>query len=239
MQGNPPKISSFRQGYVERDRIEFDRFEDDRRRRHGMAIALVPLGIAMALIVQYTNIVVAIGDADWQYVLQRPNFVNIMKLSGAPIVGGGVGMLFAALIATTIAGREGRVWPLALTAMLYGIIMPVMVGLLLPANLFLLDVLGLSVIDVSVAEALSLWIFGTPFFVFTYTMVGIKPALWAGTGAVLLGAAVFRYIGPNRAAFSVGWTTAVTLGVAAVAAFIIMFGPLTIFELIFNHFRAA
>ena len=238
MQGNPPTISSFRQGYVERDRTELDRFEDDRRRKRGMAIALVPLGIAMALIVQYTNIVVAIDDADWQYVLHRPNFVNIMKLSGAPFIGGGIGMLFAALIATAIAGREGRIWPLAITALLYSIIMPVMVGLLLPANLFLLDVLGLSVLDLSVSEALSLWIFGTPFFVFTYTLTGIKQALWAGAGAVLLGAAVFRYIGPNRAVFSVSRTTAATLGVATVAAVIVMFGPLTVFEFIFTHFRA-
>lgn len=237
-QGNPPTVVSFRQGYIERDRVELDRFEDDRRRRRGMAIALVPLGIAMALIVQYTNIVVAIDDADWQYVLQRPNFINIVKLSIAPFVGGGVAMLFASTIATAITGREGRIWPLALTALLYSVFMPVIVGLLLPANLFLLDVLGLSVIDLSVSEALSIWVYGTPFFVFTYALTGIKQALWAGAGAVLLGAAVFRFIGPNRAAFSVSQTTAVTLVVAAAAAALIMFGPLGIFELIFNQFRA-
>ncbi|MDP7089446.1 MAG: hypothetical protein QGG20_06860, partial [Dehalococcoidia bacterium] len=58
MQANLPTSTSFRQSYFERDRIEADRFEDDRRRRSGMAVALVPLGIAMALIVHYTNIVV-------------------------------------------------------------------------------------------------------------------------------------------------------------------------------------
>lgn len=203
-----------------------------------MAVALVPLGIAMALIMQYTNIIVAIDDADWQYVLHRPNFVNIMKLSIAPLIGGGFGMLFAALIATAIAGREGRILPLALTAALYSIITPVLVGLLLPANLFLLDVVGLSVLELSVSEALSIWIYGTPFFVMTYTLTGIKLALWAGTGAVLLAAAVFQYTGPNSAAFSVSKTTAVTLIVAAAAAVVIMFGPLGIFELIFNNFRA-
>lgn len=203
-----------------------------------MAIALVPLGIAMALIVQYTNIVVAIDDADWQYILHRPNFVNIMKLSLAPFIGGGIAMLFAALLATAIAGREGRIWPLALTAMLYSIIMPVLVGLLLPANLFLLDVTGLSVIEVSVGDAVSLWVFGTPFFVVTYTLTGIKQALWAGTGAVLLAAAVFRYVGPNRTVFSVGWTTAATLVVATAAAVLVMFGPLAIFEVLFDQFRA-
>lgn len=73
-----------------------------------MAISLVPLGIAMALIMHYTNIVVAIDDADWQYVLHRPVLVNVMKLSLAPILGGGIAMLIAGLIATAIAGREGR-----------------------------------------------------------------------------------------------------------------------------------
>ena len=204
-----------------------------------MAIAMVPLGIAMALIVHYTNIVVAIDDADWRYVLHRPNFVNIMKLSGAPFIGGGFGMLFATTIATAITGREGRFWPLALIAFLYSIIMPVLVGLLLPVNLFMLDLLGLSVIDVSVSEAVSLWVFGTPFFVMTYTLTGIKQALWAGIGAALLATGVFRYIGPNRPAFSVGWTTVTTLVVGIAAAAIVMFGPLGIFELLFNNFRAA
>ncbi len=203
-----------------------------------MAIALVPLGIAMALIVQYVNIVVAIDDADWQYVLHRPNFVSIMKLSIAPFIGGGIGMLLAALIATAIAGREGRVWPLTLTALLYGIIMPVIVGVLLPLNLLMLDLLGLSVVELSVGDALSLWVFGTPFFVVTYTLTGIKQALWAGIGAVLLAAAVFRFIGPNRTAFSISRTTAVTVIVGAAAATVVMFGPLAIFEVLFDQFRA-
>ena len=58
MQAHPPTGTSFRQSYFERDRIEEDRFEDDRRRRRGMAFALVPLGIAMALIVpvSYTHL---------------------------------------------------------------------------------------------------------------------------------------------------------------------------------------
>jgi hypothetical protein len=82
-------------------------------------------------------------------------------------------------------------------------------------------------------------VFGTPFFVMTYTLTGIKQALWAGIGAALLATGVFRYIGPNRAAFSVGWTTVTTLVVGIAAAAIVMFGPLGIFELLFNNFRAA
>ncbi|MDP6667657.1 MAG: hypothetical protein QF357_09710 [Dehalococcoidia bacterium] len=239
MQSNPPTFSSFRQSYVERDRMEMDRFEDDRRRKLGMAIALVPLGIAMALIVNYTNIVVAIDDADWQFVLHRPNFVNILKLSVAPFIGGGVGMLLAVMLATSIAGREGRFWPFALTAFFYSVFMPLLVGLLLPANLFLLDVTGLSVFELSFGEALSAWIWGTPFFVFTYTLTGIKQGVWAGIGAVLLGAAIFRYVGPNQVVFSAWRTTVVTMAVAALAAGVMLFGPLGIFELLFNQFRAA
>ena len=104
MQAHPPTGTSFRQSYFERDRIEEDRFEDDRRRRRGMAFALVHLGIAMALIVHYTNIVVTIDEADWKYVLHRTNFVIILKLSIAPFIGGGIAMLVAGIIATAIAG---------------------------------------------------------------------------------------------------------------------------------------
>ena len=59
----------------------------------------------------------------------------------------------------------------------------------------------------------------------------------AGIGAGVLGAGVFRYVGPNRAVFSVGRTTIATLAVAVVAAAIVMFGPLGVFELIYNNFR--
>ena len=237
MQANPPTSASFRQSYFERDRVEADRFEDDRRRRSGMAVALVPLGIAMALIVHYTNIVVTIDDADWQYVLHRPNFVNILKLSVAPFIGGGMAMLGAGVVATAIAGREGRYLPLVLTVVMYTLFLPIIVGLLLPANLFLLDVTGLSVVEVSIGEALSAWVWGTPFFVLTYTLTGFKQALWAGVGAVVIAAAVFRFIGPNHAAFSVRRTTAVTTGIGLLTVLVIMFGPIGIFEILFNEFR--
>ncbi|MDG0866175.1 hypothetical protein [Candidatus Lucifugimonas marina] len=239
MESIPSTESSFRQSYVDRDRIEEDRFEDDRRRRRGMAISLIPLGIAMALIMHYTNIVVAIDDADWQYVLHRPALVNVMKLSLAPILGGGIAMLIAGLIATAIAGREGRYLPLALTVFMYMIFMPLTVGLLLPANLFLLDVTGLSVVDVSVGDAISSWIWGTPFFVLTYTMTGMKQAFWAGAGAVLIGAFVFRYLGPNSETFSLKKTLGATSLAGLIIVFLIMFGPLGIFEILFNQFRAA
>ena len=208
MQANPPTSTSFRQSYFERDRVEADRFEDDRRRRSGMAIALVPLGIAMALIVHYINIVVTIDHADWQYVLHRPNFVNILKLSVAPFIGGGIAMLGAGVVATAVAGREGRYLPLVLTVVMYTLFLPIVVGLLLPANLFL-----------------------------TYTLTGVKQALWAGIGAVVLAAAVFRFIGPNHAAFSVRRTTAVTTGIGLLTVLFIMFGPIGVFELLFNEFR--
>ena len=237
MQAHPPTGTSFRQSYFERDRIEEDRFEDDRRRRRGMAFALVPLGIAMALIVHYTNIVVTIDEADWQYVLHRPNFVNILKLSIAPFIGGGIAMLAAGIIATAIAGREGRYLPLVLTVVLYTIFLPIIVGLLLPANLFLLDVTGLSVVEVSVGEALSAWIWGTPFFVLTYALTGFKQAFWAGIVSVVLAAGVFRFIGPNHVDFSVRRTTAVTTAVGFVVVVVIMFGPIGIFEHLFNEFR--
>lgn len=239
MDSTPSTTSSFRQSYVDRDRIEEDRFEDDRRRRRGLAISLVPLGIAMALVMHYTNIVVAIDDADWQYVLHRPALVNVMKLSLAPLLGGGIAMLIAGLLATAIAGREGRYLPLALTVFMYMIFMPLTVGLLLPANLFLLDVTGLSVVDVSVGDAISSWIWGTPFFVLTYAMTGMKQAFWAGAGAVLIGTAVFRFMGPNSQTFSLKKTLGVTSLVGLFVVIVIFFGPLGIFELLFNQFRAA
>jgi hypothetical protein len=237
MQSSPSTLSSFRQSYIERDQIEENRFEDDRRRRHGMVVALVPLGIAMALIVHYTNIVVTIDDADWQYVLHRPNFAHIMKLSLAPIIGGGLAMLFAGLVATTAAGREGRYLPLIMTAVLYTLFLPAIVGLLLPANLFLLDITGLSFAEYSVGEALSSWILSTPFFVLIYTMTGFKAAFWAAIGAVLLAAAVFRFMGPNNSNFSVTRTSVVTTIVGLSALLVIMFGPLEIFEVLYNEFR--
>ena len=115
--------------------------------------------------------------------------------------------------------------------------MPLLVGVLLPANLFLLDVTGLSVIELSVGDALSAWIFGTPFFVLTYTMTGIKQGIWAGFGGVLIAAGVFRYLGPNREVFSVGRTTIGTFLAATIIAAVFMFGPLGIFEVLFNEFQ--
>ncbi|MBN4064860.1 hypothetical protein JYU04_03900 [Dehalococcoides mccartyi] len=229
--------TSFRQGYVERDQIEEDRFEDDRRRRIGLAIALVPFGIAMALIVQYINIVVALDDADWRYVLERPNLSHILKLSPAPIIGGGLAMLLSGLIATAVAGREGRILPYVMGAFGYAITMPLFVSLLLPVNLFALEMTGLTFSDRTAGEAFSSWIWSTPFFVLTYTMTGMKAALWAGVGSMLLAIGVFRVMGPNSLKFSVLRTTGMTVIVSAVVLMIVMFGPFGIFEFLFESFQ--
>ena len=229
--------SSFRQSYVERDRIEEDRFEEDRRRRMGMAIAIIPFGIAMALIVQYINIVVAIDDADWRYVLQRPNFSHILKLSLAPIIGGGVSMFIAGLIATSVAGREGRILPYFMTAIIFAITMPLLVSTLLPANLFLLEITGLTFSESSAGEAFSSWIWSTPFFVLTYAMTGMKQAIWGGAASVLLAAGVFKFNGPNSDSFSLIRSLVITSAVSLVVVWVVMFGPLGIFEMLFDSFR--
>ena len=146
-------------------------------------------------------------------------------------------MLAAGIIATAIAGREGRYLPLVITVVMYTIFLPINLGLLIPANLFLLDITGLSVVEVSVGDALSAWIWGTPFSVFIYILTSVKQALWAGIGAVVLAAAVFRFMGPNHVAFSVGRTTAVTTGIGLLTVLVIMFGPIGVFEILFNEFR--
>ncbi|MBT4943861.1 MAG: hypothetical protein HON31_07635 [Chloroflexi bacterium] len=237
MESNAIKGSSFRQSYVERDRIEESRFEEDRRRRMGMAIVIVPFGIAMALIVQYINIVVAIDDADWQYVLQRPNFSHILKLSPAPIIGGGVSMFIAGLIATSVAGREGRILPYLMTAIIFAITMPILVSTLLPANLFLLEITGLTFSDNTPGEAFSSWIWSTPFFVLTYAMTGMKQAIWAGVASVLLAAGVFKFNGPNSDSFSLIRSLLITSLVSLAVLFGVMFGPIGIFEVLFDSFR--
>jgi hypothetical protein len=229
--------SSFRQSYLERDRIEEDRFEEDRRRRMGMAIAIIPFGIAMALVVQYINIVVAIDDADWRYVLQRPNFSHILKLSLAPIIGGGVSMFFAGLIATSVAGREGRYLPYLMTAIIFALTMPILVSTLLPANLFLLEITGLTFSESSAGQAFSSWIWSTPFFVLTYAMTGMKQAIWGGAASVLLAASVFKFNGPNSDSFSLIRSLAITSAVSLVVVLVVMFGPLGIFEILFDSFR--
>jgi F0F1-type ATP synthase membrane subunit a len=147
-------------------------------------------------------------------------------------------MLVAGLIATAMAGREGRYLPLILTVFLYMVFMPVSVGLMLPVNLFLLDVTGLSLVDVSIGEAISSWIWGTPFFVLTYAMTGMKQAFWAGAGAVAIGSVIFQFLGPNSQNFNVNKTLAVTSIAGLFIVGIIMFGPLGIFEMLFKQFRA-
>jgi hypothetical protein len=102
--------------------------------------------------------------------------------------------------------------------------------LLLPANLFILDVVGLTFSENSVGEAFSSWVWSTPFFVLNYAMTGMKQAFWAGAGSMLMAAAVFRYMGPNSDRFSLGRTTATTAIVSSVAVVVIMFGPLGIFK---------
>jgi hypothetical protein len=115
--------------------------------------------------------------------------------------------------------------------------MPLLVSTLLPANLFLLEITGLTFSENTAGEAFSSWIWSTPFFVLTYAMTGMKQAIWAGAASVLLAAGVFKFNGPNSDSFSLIRSLLITALVSLAVLFLVMFGPLGIFEVLFDSFR--
>jgi len=68
-------------------------------------------------------------------------------------------------------------------------------------------------------------------------MTGMKQAIWAGVASVLLAAGVFKFNGPNSDSFSLIRSLLITSLVSLAVLFGVMFGPIGIFEVLFDSFR--
>jgi hypothetical protein len=232
-------LSEFLKNFANRDLIEAERFRDDAIRRRYITIMLVPLGTIAAFVISYVNIPIAIDAANWLYVLEKPDLVSFLKISPSALAGGGVATLLSAKISLSLMGRSPIGRTLVMFSFLYGILVPLLVSILIPTNLFFLQITGTSRIidDTPILQSLTEMFLSTPLFVLVYVLTGWKQALLTGITIALIAWVLFRVMSPDKkklqvfSGIGISWIVGIGFG------FAVIIGPIGLLEFLFNLFQ--
>ena len=122
---------------------------------------------------------------------------------------------------------------------LYGILVPLLVSILIPTNLFILQITGTSRIidDTTILKSLAEMFMSTPLFVLVYVLTGWKQALLTGITIALIAWVLFRVMSPDKkklqvfSGIGISWIVGIGFG------FAVIIGPIGLLEFLFNLFQ--
>jgi hypothetical protein len=215
--------------------IEDARAEINRRERVTM-LGLLPLAAAFALIIPYMEIVITLQEADYYYILERPDMDTYLRLAGAALFAGpiAIGLIFPIFRQLDdFLPTYGRMLVVALA---YGIIMPFLTGMFTPFNLFVTGVTGISNVtnQGSLGEMFSDWIFSTPMFTFLFWIDWLGPSIFFGLIACSLFWLVVRFAGPVEDAARARFIYLGSSAVAIAVLFLLIVWPFGLFDYMFE-----
>ena len=122
---------------------------------------------------------------------------------------------------------------------LYGFLVPLLVSILIPTNLFILQITGTSRIidDTPILQSLAEMFLSTPLFVLVYVLTGWKQALLTGITIALIAWVLFRVMSPDKkklqvfSGIGISWIVGIGFG------FAVIIGPIGLLEFLFNLFQ--
>lgn len=217
---------------LERIRIEVG------RRQWVTVIALMPLAAAMALIIPYMQIAITLQDADYYYILSRPEWPTYFRLAGAALFAGPLAVLIIFLVFKQFDDLLPSIVKMLLFGFSFGILMPLLVGILTPLNLFVIGISGVSNVtgQGSVQQMLGDWVFSTPLFTFLFWSDWLGPGIFFGLIAGIMLWLIAKLAGPidrpDRAKFVYAGSTITAFGVL----FLVTVWPFGLFEYMFETF---
>ncbi len=217
--------------------LETVRAEVSRRERVTL-IGLMPLAIAMALIIPYMQIVITLQEADYYYILSRPDWPVYFRLLGAALFAAPISLVIIYVAFKQFEDMLPTLPKLLIVGGIFGMLMPFITGLLTPLNLFVLGITGVSNVtgQGSVQQMLGDWVFSTPMFTFFFWADWLGPGILFGLVAGVLFWIVTRFAGPieqpERARnFYIGSSIA-----GLTILFLVTVWPFALFEFMFETF---
>lgn len=219
------------------DALERIRSEIARRQRVTF-FAFLPLSIAMALIIPYMQIVITLQDADYYYILERPDWGTYLRLASPALFAGPIAAGIVVLAFRQFDDLMPTVGRMAILGAAYGFIMPFLTGLFTPLNLFVIGITGVSNVSGqgSVQQMIGDWVFSTPMFTFLFWIDWLGPSIAFGLVAGLIFWAVARLMGPVENAARAKWIFAGSAFASAVILVLVMVWPFGLFSFMFETF---
>ena len=218
--------------------IEAARFEESARRARVLMLTLPPLGIAVAMVIQYLALIDLLANADYYYVLERPAVDVYARLAVPAIIGGLIATVIVTGVFTLLAEADASAKSVLTIGIFYGVLMPMFVGLLMPLNLFVLSQTGLSRVtnQGSLEQQVGDFVFSIPGSVYLNWLLGTSWGLLAGFSMAGLAWVIFRLAGPIS---NPRWTMRIylaSLATAVAVVALVISGPLPILEFLHEQY---
>ena len=214
-------------------RLESARRTEERRYRITMVLAIAPIGAALALAVLYLTVPATLAERYAYAEIVRPPLVQFMQLAGSVLIAGalaGGALAFAVTEVMGVPGSRGRlILILAIVGGLFGLFIPLVTALVLPVNLFAIDLArlegGMELVD----ELLDA-IFSTPALVFIYWAQGLYSGVVSGA---VMGAVSFASLLSVKTEGRSGVAklpAAISLGLSSLLLILVLAGPFSLYE---------
>ncbi len=192
----------------------------------------------MALIIPYLQIVITLQDADYYYILDRPAWATYFRLAGAALFAGPLSIILIYLVFKQFDELMPSFLKLMIVGLAYGIVMPLITGLLTPLNLFVIGITGVSNVtgQGSVQQMLGDWVFSTPMFTFLFWAEWMGPSIFFGLVAGAIFWVIARFAGPIESPERARRFYAASSVAAVIVLFLVTIWPFALFEFLFESF---
>lgn len=218
--------------------LEERRFLEGARQAHVLILLLLPLGAVLGMVNQYLSILEQLDEADYYYILDRVDMSVYLRLVAPALLGGVISVIAATALFSFVVDAGSALWRLLVIGLLYGVMMPALVGFLMPLNLFLVSVTGLSRVEGQggFESQFGDLIFSTPAHTYLAVLFNLGPGLVSGIFMAGIAWILIRVAGPlsnparARGLVLAGFGTGIVI-MAAVTA-----GPFPITEFLFDRY---
>jgi hypothetical protein len=212
---------------------------------------MLPLGTAIAIAAYYLDISTRIAIPvllELQGQVENPGTradYNVFRLNlGAfaalvpPAVVSGFVASWFAVWAGTYYRRKFIASMYFLIAVAYSLVFTALLGVLIPVNLLVLKIIGISITDAQIPHSDEVATFGNlpGMFPLSYLLTGMERGIWAGATMIILALIAIRIGGGVGSIAKAKRTSLVSSILAVFVVVLLRFGPLGTYQFLFDRF---
>ena len=215
-------------------RQESERRAEERRYRLTLTLSVAPICAAMALAVLYVTVPATFAERFVYSEIARPPLGEFMRAAVVvPIVGAllGSGLTYAGTELLGVPRSPARLlFTFLLVGVVFGLFVPLATALVLPINLFLVEVAANFKAGDELVDDLLAAVFGTPGLLFIYWAQGLYTGVVSGLVVTLVSFATVVGVRPGQTLSIDLRPAAISFVIASALLALLLAGPFGLYE---------
>ena len=215
-------------------RQESERRTEERRYRLTLALAVAPICAAMALVVLYVTVPATFAERFVYSEIARPPLGEFVRAAVVvPIVGALLGSAVTYAATELLGATRSPVrllFTFFLVGVIFGLFVPLATALVLPINLFLVEVATNFKGGEELVDDLLAAVFGTPGLLFIYWAQGLYTGVVSGLFVTLVSFVTVIAVRPGQDSTIDLRPAAVSLVIGSLLLALLLAGPFSLYE---------